>query len=124
MIVGLASKNNTISVLTGISYEKVRSNLLSLSNDELTFRVFVRPSQLNFFHRSASRASLIICWLHVFGRSVAIPLGKDNQIGETHMIVSSSDDAREEESARLISVLLFTFSSESSPSSASTSSLS
>lgn len=44
-IIGLASKNNVISYLTGISYQK-----------------------LNFFHRATGRVALICSWTHALGR--------------------------------------------------------
>ncbi|KAL7411008.1 hypothetical protein BDY24DRAFT_417348 [Mrakia frigida] len=62
LIVGLASKNNVISFVTGISYEK-----------------------LNFLHRSSSRACLILSWAHSIGRSVPIALQKKNSLGHLHM---------------------------------------
>lgn len=45
LIVALAGKNNIITLLTGIGYEK-----------------------LNVLHRAAARSTLILIWIHAFGR--------------------------------------------------------
>lgn len=45
LIVALAGKNNIVTLLTGIGYEK-----------------------LNVLHRAAARSTLILIWAHVFGR--------------------------------------------------------
>lgn len=44
LIVGLASRNNTLSFLTGISYQK-----------------------LNYLHRASARVCLLHAWVHVYG---------------------------------------------------------
>ncbi|KAK4687093.1 ferric-chelate reductase, partial [Tremellales sp. Uapishka_1] len=60
-VVGLASKNNTISFLTGISYQK-----------------------LNFLHRAAARVCFLLSWLHTIGRLIA-GLTDDKTLGETYV---------------------------------------
>jgi hypothetical protein len=44
LIIGLAGKNNTISYLTGISYQR-----------------------LNYLHRASGRVCLLTSWLHTIG---------------------------------------------------------
>jgi ferric-chelate reductase len=45
LIIGLASKNNVIAYLTGISYQK-----------------------LNYLHRASGRACLLLSYVHMIGR--------------------------------------------------------
>ncbi|KAG8692592.1 hypothetical protein FRC09_011094, partial [Ceratobasidium sp. 395] len=45
LIVALAGKNNIVSLLTGVGYEKI-----------------------NILHRAAARSTLILIWVHAFGR--------------------------------------------------------
>ncbi|KAF7789296.1 hypothetical protein EIP86_000240 [Pleurotus ostreatoroseus] len=62
LIVGLATKNNAIEFLTGISHEKVGVAV------SLYTQYLIKHVQLNLMHRAISRVMLLMVWIHWWGR--------------------------------------------------------
>lgn len=76
LIVGLASKNQVISYLTGISYEKVRPSLAFSIRPPVADKRDLPRTQLNFLHRAAGRACLLLSWIHTIERGMILTLSE------------------------------------------------